>query len=100
LIDVSVPETPGGYVDSETISGISTGLSPGNHLSHIRTDGWPGFNTGESQRAFRLRTPAGGPRLFPRRQQRRFQHRHHLRRQRRPMQRRQACRPLHRGYAG
>ena len=64
LIEVSVPETPGGYVDSETISGISTGLSAGNHLSHIRTDGWPGFNTGESQRAFRLRTPGGGPVYF------------------------------------
>ena len=64
LVNVSIPETPGGYGDSETISGISTGLSPGNHLSHIRTNGWPGFNTGESQRAFRLRTPAGGPVYF------------------------------------
>ena len=31
---------------------------------HIRTEGWPGFDSGEGQRAFRLRTAAGGPVYF------------------------------------
>jgi hypothetical protein len=56
LMEIAIPATPGGFVEAETISGISQGMSPGNHFSHIKEDGWPGFDSGESQRTFHLRT--------------------------------------------
>jgi hypothetical protein len=56
LMDIAIPATPGGFVEAETISGISQGMSPGNHFSHIKEEGWPGFDSGESQRTFHLRT--------------------------------------------
>lgn len=52
---IAVPPTPGGFIEAETIVGISQGMSPGNHLSHIKVDGWPGFNSGETQQSFFLR---------------------------------------------
>jgi hypothetical protein len=53
---IAIPATTGGFVEDETISGISSGMSPGNHNSHIKVDGWPTFNGGESQRTFFLRS--------------------------------------------
>jgi hypothetical protein len=53
---VTIPSTPGGFIEDETISGISSGLSAGNHFSHIKVDGWPTFNGGESQRTFFIRS--------------------------------------------
>ena len=55
-MSIAIPPTPGGFVEDETISGISAGLSPGNHFSHIAVEGWPTFNGGESQRTFFLRS--------------------------------------------
>jgi hypothetical protein len=55
FMDIAVPPTPGGFIEDETISGISQGMSAGNHFSHIKVDGWPTFNGGESQRTFFLR---------------------------------------------
>jgi|GEM_PF-1655144 len=55
---INIPATPGGFVEAETISGISQGMSPGNHFSHIKEEGWPGFDSGESQRTFHLRAKA------------------------------------------
>lgn len=59
-MSIAVPATPGGFVEDETISGISAGLSPGNHFSHIKVDGWPTFNGGETQRTFFLRSKPSG----------------------------------------
>jgi hypothetical protein len=53
---VAVPETPGGFVEAETISGFGYGWSPGNSFSHIYDNGWPLNNAGETQRIFRIRT--------------------------------------------
>ncbi|HSS41633.1 MAG TPA: hypothetical protein VLK37_03685 [Solirubrobacterales bacterium] len=55
-MSIAIPPTTGGFVEDETISGISSGLSPGNHFSHIKVEGWPTFNGGESQRTFFLRS--------------------------------------------
>lgn len=55
-MSIVIPPTTGGFIEDETISGISSGLSPGNHFSHIKVEGWPTFNGGESQRTFFLRS--------------------------------------------
>lgn len=55
-MEIAAPATPGGFIESETISAISEGMSPGNHLSHIKAEGWPGFNLGETERSFFLRS--------------------------------------------
>jgi len=55
-MSIAVPPTTGGFIEDETISGISSGMSAGNHFSHIKVDGWPSFNGGESQRTFFLRS--------------------------------------------
>jgi hypothetical protein len=52
---IAVPPTPGGFIETETIGAISQGMSPGNHLSHIKEEGWPVLDSGETQQSFFLR---------------------------------------------
>lgn len=53
-IEVFVPETPGGFAESETISGFASNLQPGNQQSHIKADGWPLNNGGDTPRFFHI----------------------------------------------
>jgi hypothetical protein len=55
---VSVPATPGGFVESLTISASACGLGTGNDHTFIYEQGWPGNCTGESQRVFHIRDSA------------------------------------------
>jgi hypothetical protein len=54
---VSIPATPGGFVENETITTVQSGIEPGNalHYSHIQENGFPG-PAGETTRLFQLRT--------------------------------------------
>lgn len=52
---IAVPPTPGGFIESETIAGISQGMSAGNHASHIAVENWPPFDGGETSQSFFLR---------------------------------------------
>lgn len=49
---VAVPATPGGYVESETISAIAYGLGPANDHTFVYEQGWPPNNFGENTRVF------------------------------------------------
>jgi hypothetical protein len=51
-IDVAVMHTPGGFVESETITGFASNLQPGAEGSHVATDGWPPDNGGDQPRTF------------------------------------------------
>jgi len=53
-LSVAVPATPGGYVESESISAAACGLGPGNDNTFVFTQGWPANCAGESQRTFPL----------------------------------------------
>jgi hypothetical protein len=52
---VSVPETPGGYVESETMIGKTEDLGESAQQSWIFEPGWPVEAAGESRRSFYLR---------------------------------------------
>jgi hypothetical protein len=52
---IDVPETPGGFVEAETVSAIASGFFPASHLSHVYENGFPGSEW-ESQRIFHIRT--------------------------------------------
>jgi hypothetical protein len=51
---IAVPPTPGGFVESLTISAQACGLGPANAGTHVYEPGWPTRNCGESQRIFRV----------------------------------------------
>lgn len=51
-IDVGVRPTPGGFVESETITGYASNLQPGAEASHVAVEGWPPDNGGEQPRYF------------------------------------------------
>lgn len=53
---VSIPATPEGFVESETITTVGSGIDPGGplHLSHINENGFPG-PVPEETRIFHLR---------------------------------------------
>ncbi|HEY1853122.1 MAG TPA: hypothetical protein VGG40_00915 [Solirubrobacterales bacterium] len=53
---MTVPRTPGGYVEDETISGFVSNLQPGS--SYIFSDGWPLSGGGDTARKFILREPS------------------------------------------
>jgi hypothetical protein len=53
---IAVPATPGGFVESETISAIAYGLGPGNDHTFVFEQGWPANGFGENKRAFPLHT--------------------------------------------
>lgn len=55
-LNVSIPTTPGGYVESMAISAGAAGLGPGNDHTFVYEQGWPANNAGDTQRIFR---PAG-----------------------------------------
>lgn len=55
---LEVPPTPGGFVESETISAGTAALGPGNDHTFVYENGWPGPNLGETQRTFLLRSAA------------------------------------------
>lgn len=49
---IGVPATPGGFVESETISAVAYGLGPGNDHTYVYENGWPPDGYGENKRAF------------------------------------------------
>lgn len=49
---LAIPATPGGYVESITASGSSSGLGPGNDHTYAYEQGWPQNNVGEGARVF------------------------------------------------
>jgi hypothetical protein len=53
---MEIPATPGGFVESETISAGTAALGPGNDHTFVYENGWPGPNLGETQRTFLLRS--------------------------------------------
>lgn len=53
-----VPPTPGGFVESETISAGTAGLGPGNDYTEVYEHNWPAPNLGVTQRTFLLRSAA------------------------------------------
>lgn len=55
---IEIPPTPGGFVESETISAGTAALGPGNDHTFVYENGWPGPNLGETQRTFLLRSAA------------------------------------------
>jgi hypothetical protein len=55
---IEIGATPGGFVESETISGGTAALGPGNDHTFVYENGWPGPNLGETQRTFLLRSAA------------------------------------------
>lgn len=54
-LTIAVPETPGGFVEAETISAAAN-LGPGNEDSHVYENGFPTSGAGELQRIFHLRS--------------------------------------------
>lgn len=58
-IDVAVSATPGGFVESETISALASGLRPGEEQSYVYSEGWPLDNGGDTSRFFRIRSEPG-----------------------------------------
>ncbi len=59
---VGVPPTPGGFVESETITAGTAAFIPANHGSFVVEEGWPGSNVQDSTRTIRIRTePGPGP---------------------------------------
>jgi hypothetical protein len=52
LLTVGVLYTPGGFVESETITAFASNLQPGAEGSHVATDGWPPDNGGDQPRFF------------------------------------------------
>jgi hypothetical protein len=59
-LKVSVPATPGGYVETEAISAGSAGIAQ-ESLGFVREQGWPPSGAGEWQRIFHLRSEAPPP---------------------------------------
>ena len=61
-LDVAVPPTPGGWVETETLSAGSYRLGPGAERSYVHDEGWPVPNAGEQTRTFFEHAgPEGGP---------------------------------------
>jgi hypothetical protein len=58
---VSVPQTPGGFVESESMMGVSTGLGTDAAHSFVYEQGWPIEGLGELRRSFYVR---GEPSAF------------------------------------
>jgi hypothetical protein len=52
LMNVAVEATPGGYVESETITANATNLQPGAGASGVIVAGWPPSNIGDVPRTF------------------------------------------------
>ncbi len=62
-LSVDVPATPGGFVESVTLTGQTCG-GAANHFSHVYENNWPANCVGDSKRTFPIATEAwwiGGP---------------------------------------
>ncbi len=59
FLSVRVPATPGGFVETETISGGASGLGPANDHSFVYEQPWPQNNASESSHTFFLRREPG-----------------------------------------
>jgi hypothetical protein len=53
-LEVGVPETPGGFVEAETITAFSQNLGAGNALAHVYEDGFPAGGGAEWPDTFRV----------------------------------------------
>jgi hypothetical protein len=58
---IGIPPTPGGFVESVTLSAAAGGLGPGNDSTYAYEQGWPANNNGETRRVFGV---ASAPRLL------------------------------------
>jgi hypothetical protein len=56
LLEIGLPETPGGFVEAETITAFGTGWAEGNAASHVYTDGFPPGNGQEWTQTFQEHT--------------------------------------------
>jgi hypothetical protein len=56
--NIGVPPTPGGFVESVTLSAAAGGLGPGNDHTYAYEQGWPA-NNAESQRIFHVASAPG-----------------------------------------
>lgn len=54
-LSVSVPETPGGFVETETISAEAGAFGRGNNRTFVYEQAWPQNNAGEQTRTFFIR---------------------------------------------
>lgn len=54
-LDVSVPSTPGGFVETETVTAAASGLGPGNDHTFVYEQSWPPNGGGEVHRTFFIR---------------------------------------------
>jgi hypothetical protein len=54
---VAIPATPGGFVESDTVTAVQSGIEPNNalHYSHVDENGFPGTAT-EATRFFHVRS--------------------------------------------
>jgi hypothetical protein len=59
FLSVEVPGTPGGFVETETISAAAGGFGPGNDHTFVYNQGWPLNNAGEETRTFFVGREAG-----------------------------------------
>lgn len=59
--NIDVPSTPGGFVESITLSATASALGPGNDHTFAYEQGWPANNAGESQRIFHVSSAPGIP---------------------------------------
>lgn len=51
-IESTVPGTPGGFVESATLTAFSTDMQPGSGNSYVAVGGWPPANAGDTPRSF------------------------------------------------
>lgn len=56
---ISVPETPGGFVEQEAMVAQSANLGPGSYYSHVYDNGFPGVNAESSRIAYLRKEPNG-----------------------------------------
>jgi hypothetical protein len=54
-LSVTVPETPGGFVETETISAAAGSLGEANNHTFVYEQAWPQNNAGEQTRTFFIR---------------------------------------------
>ncbi|HVV91180.1 MAG TPA: carboxypeptidase-like regulatory domain-containing protein [Solirubrobacterales bacterium] len=59
-ITVEVEATPGGFVESETITAFASNMQSGNGLSHVAVANWPPQDNLDTTRYFLLRTAPPG----------------------------------------
>ncbi len=53
-VELGILPTPGGFVESETITAFATGLQPGQEASHVFAEGWPLNGVGDTTRLFHI----------------------------------------------